>query len=174
MGIALGRLAAESLPSACVRTKSLAGPSFPAWVSCTPQIIVDRMKREFGVKPTWAKPPGGLPRNHPQDGGRAEGKVRAPVRGKGQYGHVAQIVNNRSPARASSSSAPSGAVWFLADSSRPWKKGISRSRHARRTGGYGGGRQGHAALRFVPRCGLERSSRQMAAIFRFQGRLPQR
>ena len=80
MGIALGRLAAED-PSFRVRTDEESGQTIISGMGeLHLEIIVDRMKREFGVEANVGKPSGGLPRNHPQDGGRSRRQVRAPVR----------------------------------------------------------------------------------------------
>ena len=77
MGIALGRLAAED-PSFRVRTDEESGPDHHfRHGRAAPRIIVDRMKREFRLKPTSA-PAGCLPRVH-QEGGRTGRQVRQTV-----------------------------------------------------------------------------------------------
>ena len=54
------------------------------------EIIVDRMKREFGVEANGGQAAGGVPRDHPQDGqtrSRAS-SCKSVRRSSGQYGHV--------------------------------------------------------------------------------------
>ena len=81
MGIALGRLAAED-PSFRLRTDEESGQTIISGMGeLHLEIIVDRMKREFGVEANVGKATaGGLPRNHPQDRDRRRRQVRSPVR----------------------------------------------------------------------------------------------
>ncbi len=88
MGIALGPSAAEDPPSACARTKSLARPSFPASGELHLEIIVDRMKREFGVEANVGKPQVAYRETIRKTVEEAEGKFVRQSGGKGQYGHV--------------------------------------------------------------------------------------
>jgi elongation factor G len=85
------------------------------------EIIVDRMKREFNVEANVGKPQVAY-RETIRNGQDVEGKFVRQSGGKGQYGHVVLKIEPKKPARASSSSTPSRAVWFLANTSRRWKR----------------------------------------------------
>ncbi len=88
MGIALGRLAAED-PSFRVRTDEESGQTIIAGMGeLHLEIIVDRMKREFGVEANVGKPQVAYRetiRNGIKD---VEGKFVRQSGGRGQYGHV--------------------------------------------------------------------------------------
>jgi elongation factor G len=89
MGIALQRLAAgRSFVPRARPTKSLARPSSVVWASCTLEIIVDRMKREFGVEANVGKPQVAYRETIRKTIEEAEGKFVRQSGGKGQYGHV--------------------------------------------------------------------------------------
>jgi len=88
MGIALGRLAAED-PSFRVRTDEESGQTIIAGMGeLHLEIIVDRMKREFGLEANVGKPQVAYRetiRNGIKD---VEGKFVRQSGGRGQYGHV--------------------------------------------------------------------------------------
>jgi elongation factor G len=88
MGIALNRLARKTRRSASTPTKNPARPSLVAWASCTLEIIVDRMKREFGVEANVGKPQVAYRETIRKTVEDAEGKFVRQSGGKGQYGHV--------------------------------------------------------------------------------------
>jgi elongation factor G len=174
MGIALGRLAAED-PSFRMRTDEESGQTIISGMGeLHLEIIVDRMKREFGVEANVGKPQVAYRETIRKAVSDVEGKFVRQSGGKGQYGHVVLKIEPQEPARASSSSTPSRAAWCRASSSPRWKKGLDRHAAQRRAGRLPGGRrQGHADLRLVPRGGLERKRLQDGGVHRLQGRLPQ-
>jgi len=92
MGIALSRLAAED-PSFRVKTDEESGQTIIAGMGeLHLEIIVDRMKREFGVEANVGKPQVAYRetiRNKVTD---VEGKFVRQSGGKGQYGHVVLTV----------------------------------------------------------------------------------
>jgi len=78
MGVALGRLAQED-PSFRVRTDEESGQTIISGMGeLHLEIIVDRMKREFGVEASVGKPQVALPRDV-QEGDRDGGQVRQAV-----------------------------------------------------------------------------------------------
>jgi elongation factor G len=88
MGIALGRLAAED-PSFRVRTDEESGQTIIAGMGeLHLEIIVDRMKREFGVEANVGKPQVAYRETIRGTVDEAEGKFVRQSGGKGQYGHV--------------------------------------------------------------------------------------
>ncbi len=97
MGIALGRLAAED-PSFRVRTDEESGQTIISGMGeLHLEIIVDRMKREFGVEANVGKPQVAYRetiRNLVKD---VEGKFVRQSGGKGQYGHVVLTVEPQEP-----------------------------------------------------------------------------
>ena len=87
MGIALGRLAKED-PSFRVRTGEESGQTIISGMGeLHLEIIVDRMKREFGVEATVGKPQVAY-RETIRKPVEIEGKYVKQSGGKGQYGHV--------------------------------------------------------------------------------------
>jgi elongation factor G len=125
MGLALNRLAQED-PSFRVRTDEESGQTIIAGMGeLHLEIIVDRMKREFGVEATVGKPQVAY-RETIRKRRRVEGKFVKQSGGRGQYGHVVLTLEPQEPARASSSSTPSRAVWFLANTSLRWKKACAK------------------------------------------------
>jgi elongation factor G len=87
MGIALGRLAKED-PSFRVRTDEESGQTIISGMGeLHLEIIVDRMKREFGVEATVGKPQVAY-RETIRKPVEIEGKYVKQSGGKGQYGHV--------------------------------------------------------------------------------------
>ena len=88
MGIALSRLAAED-PSFRVRTDEESGQTIIAGMGeLHLEIIVDRMKREFGVEANVGKPQVAYRETIRGTVEEAEGKFVRQSGGKGQYGHV--------------------------------------------------------------------------------------
>lgn len=88
MGIALGRLAAED-PSFRVKTDEESGQTIIAGMGeLHLEIIVDRMKREFGVEANVGKPQVAYRETIRKNVDDAEGKFVRQSGGKGQYGHV--------------------------------------------------------------------------------------
>jgi elongation factor G len=88
MGIALGRLAQED-PSFRVRTDEESGQTIIAGMGeLHLEIIVDRMKREFGVEATVGKPQVAYRETIRKTVDEVEGKFIKQSGGRGQYGHV--------------------------------------------------------------------------------------
>jgi elongation factor G len=88
MGIALQRLAAED-PSFRVKTDEESGQTIIAGMGeLHLEIIVDRMKRAFGVEATVGKPQVAYRETIRKTVEEAEGKFVRQSGGKGQYGHV--------------------------------------------------------------------------------------
>jgi elongation factor G len=88
MGIALQRLAAED-PSFRVKTDEESGQTIIAGMGeLHLEIIVDRMKREFGVEANVGKPQVAYRETIRKSIDEAEGKFVRQSGGKGQYGHV--------------------------------------------------------------------------------------
>jgi elongation factor G len=88
MGIALGRLAAED-PSFRVRTDEESGQTIISGMGeLHLEIIVDRMKREFGVEASVGKPQVAYRETIRGTVESAEGKFVKQSGGRGQYGHV--------------------------------------------------------------------------------------
>jgi len=88
MGIALGRLAQED-PSFRVRTDEESGQTIIAGMGeLHLEILVDRMKREFGVEASVGKPQVAYRETIRKVCDEAEGKFIKQSGGRGQYGHV--------------------------------------------------------------------------------------
>src|SRR5574343_356806 len=88
MGIALGRLAAED-PSFRVHTDEESGQTIIGGQGeLHLEIIVDRMKREFGVEANVGKPQVAYRETIRKSVSDVEGKFVRQSGGKGQYGHV--------------------------------------------------------------------------------------
>ena len=88
MGIALSRLAQED-PSFRVKTDEESGQTIIAGMGeLHLEIIVDRMKREFGVEANVGKPQVAYRETIRKTVDEAEGKFVRQSGGKGQYGHV--------------------------------------------------------------------------------------
>ena len=130
MGIALNRLAAED-PSFRVRTDEESGQTIISGMGeLHLEILVDRMKREFGVEANIGAPQVAYRETIRKKVEDVEGKFVKQSGGRGQYGHAA----------------------------------------GRYSGGLpGGGREGHADVRFVPRRGLERKRVPHGRLDGFQG-----
>ncbi len=110
MGIALNRLAQED-PSFRVQTDEESGQTIISGMGeLHLEILVDRMKREFGVEATVGKPQVAYRetvRNKVED---VEGKFVKQSGGRGQYGHAVITLEPRRRARATSSSTRSRAA----------------------------------------------------------------
>jgi len=88
MGIALGRLAQED-PSFRVRTDEESGQTIISGMGeLHLEIIVDRMKREFGVEASVGKPQVAYRETIRKTVDEVEGKFIKQSGGRGQYGHV--------------------------------------------------------------------------------------
>ncbi|TWG87199.1 translation elongation factor 2 (EF-2/EF-G) [Cupriavidus gilardii J11] len=88
MGIALNRLAQED-PSFRVRTDEESGQTIISGMGeLHLEILVDRMKREFGVEATVGKPQVAYRETVRQAARDVEGKFIKQSGGRGQYGHV--------------------------------------------------------------------------------------
>ena len=110
MGLALNRLAQED-PSFRVRTDEESGQTIIGGMGeLHLEIIVDRMKREFGVEATVGKPQVAYRETIRKTVADVEGKFVKQSGGRGQYGHAVLTSSRKSQARASSSSTPSRAV----------------------------------------------------------------
>ncbi len=99
MGIALNRLAAED-PSFRVRTDEESGQTIIAGMGeLHLEIIVDRMKREFGVEANVGKPQVAYRETIRKQVTDVEGKFVRQSGGKGQYGHVVLTVEPQEPGK---------------------------------------------------------------------------
>src|SRR5438067_10460051 len=88
MGTALGRLAQED-PSIRVHTDEESGQTIMSGMGeLHLEILVDRMKREFGVEATVGKPQVAYRETIRKTVENIEGKFVKQSGGKGQYGHV--------------------------------------------------------------------------------------
>ncbi len=97
MGIALQRLAAED-PSFRVKTDEESGQTIIAGMGeLHLEIIVDRMKREFGVEANVGKPQVAYRETIRKKVVDVEGKFVRQSGGKGQYGHVVLTVEPQEP-----------------------------------------------------------------------------
>ncbi|MBQ0936508.1 elongation factor G [Ideonella paludis] len=99
MGLALGRLAAED-PSFRVRTDEESGQTIISGMGeLHLEIIVDRMKREFGVEANVGKPQVAYRETIRKTATDVEGKFVRQSGGKGQYGHVVFTVEPQEPGK---------------------------------------------------------------------------
>mgnify|MGYP003347957365 CR=1 FL=1 len=99
MGIALGRLAAED-PSFRLRTDEESGQTIISGMGeLHLEIIVDRMKREFGVEANVGKPQVAYRETIRKTATDVEGKFVRQSGGKGQYGHVVFSVEPQEPGK---------------------------------------------------------------------------
>ena len=119
MGAALGKLAQED-PSFRVHTDEESGQTIISGMGeLHLEIIVDRMRREFGVEANVGAPRGQLPRDHPRQG-RARGQVRPSVR-------RSRPVRSRLPADRAA-----GSRGRVTSSSMRWSAGLCRRSTSRR------------------------------------------
>ena len=99
MGIALGRLAQED-PSFRVRTDEESGQTIISGMGeLHLEIIVDRMKREFGVEANVGKPQVAYRETIRKAVEDVEGKFVRQSGGKGQYGHVVLKIEPQEPGK---------------------------------------------------------------------------
>jgi len=99
MGIALGRLASED-PSFRVRTDEESGQTIISGMGeLHLEIIVDRMKREFGVEANVGKPQVAYRETIRRSAADVEGKFVRQSGGKGQYGHVVLTIEPQEPGK---------------------------------------------------------------------------
>ena len=99
MGVALGRLAAED-PSFRVRTDEESGQTIISGMGeLHLEIIVDRMRREFGVEASVGKPQVAYRETIRGTVENAEGKFVKQSGGRGQYGHVVLKVEPQEPGK---------------------------------------------------------------------------
>jgi elongation factor G len=99
MGIALGRLAAED-PSFRVRSDEESGQTIISGMGeLHLEIIVDRMKREFGVEANVGKPQVAYRETIRKVCEEIEGKFVKQSGGRGQYGHVVLKVEPQAPGK---------------------------------------------------------------------------
>ena len=99
MGMALGRLAAED-PSFRVRTDEESGQTIISGMGeLHLEIIVDRMKREFGVEANVGKPQVAYRETIRKMVEDVEGKFVRQSGGKGQYGHVVLKIEPMEPGK---------------------------------------------------------------------------
>src|SRR5207253_1621802 len=97
MGIALNRLAQED-PSFRVHTDEESGQTIISGMGeLHLEIIVDRMKREFGVEASVGKPQVAYRETVRKTVENAEGKFIKQSGGRGQYGHVVLRVDPQAP-----------------------------------------------------------------------------
>ncbi|MBI4191240.1 MAG: elongation factor G [Betaproteobacteria bacterium] len=99
MGIALGRLAQED-PSFRVRSDEESGQTIISGMGeLHLEIIVDRMKREFGVEASVGKPQVAYRETIKKPCDKIEGKFIKQSGGRGQYGHVVLRVEPQRPGK---------------------------------------------------------------------------
>ena len=99
MGLALHRLAAED-PSFRVKTDEESGQTIISGMGeLHLEIIVDRMKREFGVEANVGKPQVAYRETVRKSVKDVEGKFVRQSGGKGQYGHVVLTVEPQEPGK---------------------------------------------------------------------------
>jgi elongation factor G len=99
MGIALGRLAQED-PSFRVKTDEESGQTIISGMGeLHLEIIVDRMKREFGVDANVGKPQVAYRETIRKPVSDVEGKFVRQSGGKGQYGHVVLKIEPQEPGK---------------------------------------------------------------------------
>jgi elongation factor G len=117
MGIALAVWLQED-PSFRVRTDEESGQTIISGMGeLHLEIIVDRMKREFGVEANVGAPQVAY-RETIKKAVEQEGKFVKQSGGRGQYGHVWLKIEPNEAARATSLSTPSRAVWFRVNTFR--------------------------------------------------------
>ncbi|MEF7612816.1 elongation factor G [Aquincola sp. MAHUQ-54] len=99
MGVALNRLAQED-PSFRVRTDEESGQTIIAGMGeLHLEILVDRMKREFGVEANVGKPQVAYRETIRQTAADVEGKFVKQSGGRGQYGHAVITLEPQAPGK---------------------------------------------------------------------------
>ena len=171
MGVALGRLAQED-PSFRVRTDEESGQTIISGMGeLHLEIIVDRMRREFGVEANVGAPQVAYRETIKRSCPEIEGKFIKQSGGRGQYGaRLAQgraergrqgfRVHRRDQGRLGAARVHPGG--------REGAQGDAAGRRARRLPGRG--REGHAVRRLVPRGRLERERVPDGRVDGLQGR----
>ena len=90
------------------------------------EIIVDRMKREFGVEANIGRPQVTYRETLRKAVKDIEGKFVRQSGGKGQYGHVVLSLEPLEPAVASSLKMPRRVAWCRVSIFPLWKKGCAK------------------------------------------------
>ena len=169
MGIALNRLAQED-PSFRVHTDEESGQTIISGMGeLHLEIIVDRMKREFGVEASVGKPQVAYRETISKPVEDVEGKFIKQSGGRGQYGHVVLKLEPQ----------PAGKGFEFVDAIKGGvvpreyipavEKGVRETLPNGVLAGLPGGRrQGHAVRRFVPRGRLERERVQDGRVDGFK------
>ena len=170
MGVALNRLAQED-PSFRVRTDEESGQTIISGMGeLHLEILVDRMKREFGVEANVGAPQVAY-REAIKKPVEIEGKFIKQSGGRGQYGHVwLKMEPNEAGQGLRVRRRDQGRHRAARIHSRRGE-GLARNaaqRRARRL--PGGRRQGHAVRRQLPRRRLERERIQDGGVDGIQGR----
>ena len=150
MGIALGRLAQED-PSFRVRTDEESGQTIISGMGeLHLEILVDRMKREFGVEANVGAPQVAY-REAIKKAVEAEGKFVKQSGGRGQYGHVwIKMEPNEAGKGFEFVDAIKGGT-VPREFIPAVEKGLREALAERRAGWLpGGGCQGHPVRRFLP------------------------
>ena len=174
MGIALGRLAQED-PSFRVRTDEESGQTIISGMGeLHLEIIVDRMKREFGVEANVGKPQVAYRETIRKAVDDVEGKFVRQSGGKGQYGHVVLKIEPQEPGKGFEFvDAIKGGV-VPREFIPAVKKGVEDTLPNGVLAGYPVvDVKVTLHLRLVPRGRLERERVQDGRLDRLQGRLPQ-
>ena len=138
------------------------------------EIIVDRMKREFGVEANVGKPQVAYRETIRKPVADVEGKFVRQSGGKGQYGHVVLKIEPQEPGKGFEFvDAIKGGV-VPREFIPAVKKGVEDSLPNGVLAGYPVvDVKVTLHLRFVPRGRLERERVQDGGVVRLQGRLPQ-
>lgn len=113
------------------------------------EIIVDRMKREFGVEANIGRPQVTYRETIRKTVKEVEGKFVRQSGGKGQYGHVVLTLNRWSRGAVSCLKTRPKAAWCRASTSLRWKRAARSDGHWRAGGLSGGGYQGDTDVWFV-------------------------
>jgi elongation factor G len=126
MGIALNRLAQED-PSFRVRTDEESGQTIIAGMGeLHLEIIVDRMKREFGVEANVGKPQVAYRETIRKTSRTPKASSCASPAARASTATSCSSSSRTSRARASSSSTPSRAAWCRASSFPRWKRASTK------------------------------------------------
>ncbi len=171
MGVALGRLAQED-PSFRVRTDEESGQTIISGMGeLHLEIIVDRMRREFGVDANVGAPQVAYRETIKRPCPEIQGKFIKQSGGRGQYGDVWLKLEPNEAGKGFEfiDAIKGGSVpreYIPAVETRT--QGDAPGRCARRLPGRG--RQGHAVRRLVPRGRLERERLPDGRVDRVQGR----
>jgi elongation factor G len=173
MGIALNRLAQED-PSFRVRTDEESGQTIISGMGeLHLEILVDRMKREFGVEANVGAPQVAY-REAIKKAAQNEGKFIKQSGGRGQYGHVwLKLEPNEAGKGFEFVDAIKGGT-VPREFIPAVEKGLDRNAPEWCAGRLpGGGRQGYSVRWVLPRRGLERKRLQDGGFHCLQGRYAQ-